>query len=61
MHSIDESGATREVDLLYIPNSYVLAIRGAWWGKYNDLKQETAQQQQAAEAAARQRDQHAIQ
>lgn len=61
MRSIDESGDTREVDLLYMPNSSLQAIRSAWWGKYNALKKQAEQQQQAAEDAARHHDRQSIQ
>jgi hypothetical protein len=32
-------GSTREVDLMYIPNAYLLAIRNEWLAKYSQQKQ----------------------
>lgn len=61
MRELAEGGGTSGICLLYIPNSDLMAIRNAWWAKFQDVQRISSQKQQIEAAAKRQEDQQKIQ
>jgi hypothetical protein len=61
MRSSNNDGETTEVDLLYLPNANLLAIRNGWWADYNTAQEEVVKKGLADVDAVRAKDQTAIQ